>query len=198
MSGHSWSRIPNSKWKVRPPQRMSPTYLLPCLLPTHPVSESKVTALGMLSERRWIKLIHRGVTITAPKVKIVACKSGDATDGKKPKQWDRVAAQDEGKGSGWGQVVETKGEKGWWRARPCLRRIVVRFTWHHDIIVLLKHVMAYRFIWNSHPDIRILYCGKRKTSIYSRTVSSQLLIQSIHKDTRHGDRSGYKNKKRWD
>jgi hypothetical protein len=32
------------------------------------------------------KLIYRGVTITAPKVKIVACKSGDATDGKKAKQ----------------------------------------------------------------------------------------------------------------
>jgi len=29
------------------------------------------------------KLTNRGVTITAPKVKIVACKSGDATDGKK-------------------------------------------------------------------------------------------------------------------
>jgi transcription initiation factor TFIIA small subunit len=38
------------------------------------------------SERRMQRLMCRGVTITAPKVKIVACKSGDATDGKKAKQ----------------------------------------------------------------------------------------------------------------
>ena len=38
------------------------------------------------TERRMQRLMCSGVTITAPKVKIVACKSGDATDGKKAKQ----------------------------------------------------------------------------------------------------------------
>ena len=38
------------------------------------------------NERGMQGLMCSGVTITAPKVKIVACKSGDATDGKKAKQ----------------------------------------------------------------------------------------------------------------
>lgn len=38
------------------------------------------------NEQKAKGLTGSGVTITAPKVKIVACKSGDATDGKKAKQ----------------------------------------------------------------------------------------------------------------
>jgi len=45
-----------------------------------------VSSPVIANERRMQRLMCSGVTITAPKVKIVACKSGDATDGKKAKQ----------------------------------------------------------------------------------------------------------------
>jgi len=81
MCGRSSSRTHNSKWKVPLLHRMSLSRHLP------PVqfliaSGDSWSKDDRVTDRHG-KLTYRGVTITAPKVKIVACKSGDATDGKK-------------------------------------------------------------------------------------------------------------------
>lgn len=45
-------------------------------------------SLPLSYQDRLAEAAHRGEIVTAPKVKIVACKSADAQDGKKPKNQD--------------------------------------------------------------------------------------------------------------
>jgi transcription initiation factor TFIIA small subunit len=80
--------VKNPQFKMEGPT--ATTYVLFSVSPLLPLP---ATQNGLLktdsfpyNERRMRELMYSGVTITAPKVKIVACKSGDATDGKKAKQ----------------------------------------------------------------------------------------------------------------
>jgi transcription initiation factor TFIIA small subunit len=78
--------VKNPQFKMEGPT--ATTYVPISVSPLPPLSATQniISDSFPYSERRMQGLMCSGVTITAPKVKIVACKSGDATDGKKAKQ----------------------------------------------------------------------------------------------------------------
>ena len=80
--------VKNPQFKMEGPTATTYVLISVSLLP--PLSPTRTVFFVSDSfphkEQRMQGLMYSGVTITAPKVKIVACKSGDATDGKKAKQ----------------------------------------------------------------------------------------------------------------
>jgi len=80
--------VKNPQFKMEGPT--ATTYVPISVSPLAPLSGLQSSLLksdsSPYNERGMQRLMCSGVTITAPKVKIVACKSGDAVDGKKAKQ----------------------------------------------------------------------------------------------------------------